>query len=264
VRSVHRSMGAFFVLLVAFLCPAKVAAQTTMLTVAAAANLGPALREISANFEKRGGAHVTLVFGSSGSLATQIENGAPYDVFLSADLDYPHRLESKGLAVLGSLTTYAVGSLVLWAPKTSALDVRELGFKALTAPGVRNIAIANPEHAPYGKAAVAALRRANLYDALKSKLVLGEDVAQTAQFVVSGNAQVGIIPLSLAISPELARAGQRWELPPEYYLAMEQGAVVLRKSKYEKLAQDFVNYLKTEEAAAIFRSYGYGVPGPRP
>jgi molybdate transport system substrate-binding protein len=236
-------------------------AQST-LTVAAAANLGPALREISANFERRAGTHVALVYGSSGSLATQIENGAPYDVFMSADLDYPHRLESQGLAVLGSLTTYASGNLVLWAPKTLAADLRVLGMKALTAPEVRTIAIANPEHAPYGKAAVGALRRANLYDALKSKLVLGEDVAQAAQFVVSGNAQVGIIPLSLAMAPELARGGQRWELPQEMCPPIAQAAVVLRKSKHEKLAQDFVNYLKTGEAAAVFRHYGYGAPRP--
>jgi molybdate transport system substrate-binding protein len=233
------------------------------LTIAAAANLGPAMREISASFEKRSGAHVALVFGSSGSLAMQIQNGAPYDVFLSADVDYPHRLEGQGLAELGSLTTYAAGKLVLWAPKTLALDLPVLGMRALTAPRVRKIAIANPEHAPYGKAAVAALRRAKLYDALKSKLVVGEDVAQTAQFVISGNAQIGMIPLSLAISPELQRAGQRWELPLESSPPLEQAAVLLRKTKNEKLARDFLNYLKTEEVAAVFRSYGYIVPGQR-
>ncbi len=249
-------------LIVIFGCSALWAQST--LTVAAAANLGPALREIAANFEKRSGRRVALVFGSSGSLATQIENGAPYDVFMSADLDYPHRLESQGLAVLGSLTTYASGKLVLWAPKRFGIDVQVLGMKALTAPEVHAIAIANPEHAPYGKAAVAALRRANLYDALKSKLVLGEDVAQAAQFVVSENAQVGIIPLSLAMAPELARGGQRWELPEEMCPPIAQGAVVLRKSNNERLAQDFVNYLKTNEAAAVLRRYGYGVQGPRP
>jgi molybdate transport system substrate-binding protein len=233
-------------------------AQNTV-TVAAAANLGPALREISAQFERRSGTHVALVFGSSGGLAMQIQNGAPYDVFLSADVEYPHRLESQGLAELGSLTTYAAGKLVLWAPKTLSIDLKSLGMKALTGPQVRRIAIANPEYAPYGKAAMAALRRARLYDTIKPKLVLGEDVAQTAQFVISGNAQIGIIPLSLAISPELQRAGQYWELPPDLYPRLEQGAVVLRKSMNEKLAHEFVNYLKTEDAAAIFRRYGYVV-----
>ena len=238
-------------------------AQTT-LTVAAAADLTPALREIAPNFEKRSGTHIAVVYGSSGNLATQIENGAPYDVFLSADLGYPRRLESQGLAVLGSLTMYATGKLVLWAPKTLGVDVQALGMKALTAPEVRTIAIANPEHAPYGQAAVAALRWANLFEALKAKLVLGENVAQAAQFVGSGNAQVGMIPLSLAMAPELARRGQWWELPPESYPPIAQGAVVLRKSKNEKVAQDFVNYLKTNEAAAILRRYGFEVPEPQP
>jgi molybdate transport system substrate-binding protein len=260
-RSVRRSIG---IVLLAVICASCALQAQTNLTVAAAADLGPALREIAANFEKRGGTHVAVVYGSSGNLATQIENGAPYDVFLSADLGYPRRLESQGLAMPGSLTTYASGKLVLWAPKTLGVDVQVLGMKALTAPEVRTIAIANPEHAPYGKAAIAALRWANLYDALKSKLVLGENVAQAAQFVGSGNAQVGIIALSLAMAPELARSGQRWELPPESYPPITQGAVVLRKSKNEKLGQDFVNYLRTKEVAAILRRYGFEVPEPQP
>ena len=248
-------------ILLALVCAGGALRAQSTLTVAAAANLGPVLREISANFEKRTGTHVALVFGSSGSLTTQIANGAPYDVFMSADLDYPHRLESQGLAVLGSMMTYASGKLVLWAPKTLPVDLQALGMRALTAPQVRRIAIANPDHAPYGKAAVAALRRATLYDAVKARLVLGEDVAQASQFVLSGNAQVGILPLSLALAPEM-RNGQHWELPPDAYPSMEQGAVVLRKSKNETLAHDFLNYLKSEEAAALFRRYGYGVPRP--
>jgi molybdate transport system substrate-binding protein len=253
-------MGPLLALLMTLLCAASVAAQTTTLTVAAAADLQPALKEIAALYEKSGPARLALVFGSSGNLATQIKHGAPYDVFMSADMEYPHRLESQGLAVLGSLTPYAVGSLVLWAPKTSAVDVRELGFKALTAPGVRAIAIANPEHAPYGKAAVAALRRVKLYETLKSRLVLGENVAQAAQFVASGNAQVGIISLSLALAPEFARTGQWWELPPDSHPPIMQGAVVLRKSKNEKSAEQFIRFLESAEAAAIFRRNGFKIP----
>jgi len=250
----------WFSILVLMICAGSTPWAQNTLTVAAAANLGPALREISAKFEKRSGKHVALVFGSSGGLAMQIQNGAPYDVFLSADVDYPHRLESQGLAELGSLTIYASGKLVLWAPKKLTVDLPALGMKALSAPQVRNIAIANPEHAPYGKAALAVLRRARLYDALRSKLVVGEDVAQAAQFVVSGNAQMGIIPLSLAISPELQRLGQHWELPPDLYPRLEQAAVLLRKTRNEKLARDFLSFLKTEEVAAMFRRYGYVVP----
>ncbi|MBZ5566419.1 MAG: molybdate ABC transporter substrate-binding protein [Acidobacteriia bacterium] len=247
----------------AFLTGVTVMAQTTTLTVAAAADLQSALREIAAQYEKSGAARLELVFGSSGSLTTQIEHGAPYDVFMSANMDYPHRLENQGLAVLGTLTPYAIGSLVLWASKTSALDVHALQFKALTAPGVRAIAIANPEHAPYGKAAIAALRWAKLYETLKSRLVLGENVAQAAQFVASGNAQVGIIPLSFALAPELAQTGQWWELPPESYPPITQGAVVLRKSRNQKSAEAFVGFLKSAAAAAIFRRHGFKIPGER-
>jgi molybdate transport system substrate-binding protein len=256
------ALAAFLVLGTMLLGAAPLVAQTT-LTVAAAADTQPALREIASQYEKRGTAKVALVFGSSGNLATQIQNGAPYDVFLSADLDYPQRLESRGLALLGSLTTYALGRLVLWAPSTPALDLRGLGLKALIAPGVRTIAIANPEHAPYGKAAVAALRSAKLYDAVKSRLVLGENVSQAAQFVASGNAQVGMIPLSLALAPELARTGQWWEVPPESYPAITQGAVVLRKTRNERAAEEFVAFLKSGEAAAILRRHGFRLPEDR-
>lgn len=242
--------------LVALWTASPLLAQTT-LTVAAAADLGPALREIAGQFDQRSGSKTALVFGSSGNLTTQIEHGAPFDAFLSADLDYPHRLEGEGLAVLGSLTTYAFGKLALWAPKNSPLALGALEMKALTRPEVRAIAIANPEHAPYGKAAVAALRTANLYDKLKSKLVFGENVAQAAQFVVSGNAQVGIVPLSLALAPELARNGQWWALPPKLYPRIAQGGVVLRKSSKQELAQIFLAFLKSKEAGSILQRYGF-------
>jgi molybdate transport system substrate-binding protein len=261
-RLVDRFVRALLALLVAVLGAAAgiLMAQTRTLTVAAAADVGPALREIVAAYERRGGARVTVVLGASGTLMTQIEHGAPYDVFMSADMEYPHRLESQGIAVLSTLAPYAVGSLVLWAPKSSALNLRELGWKTLSQPGVRAIAIANPEHAPYGKAAVAALRQANLFDAVKARLVLGENVAQAAQFVTSGNAQVGIIPLSLAVTPELTRTGQWWEVPPTSHPAIMQGAVVLRRSRNIKQAEEFLDFLKTAEAAAIFRRNGFKKP----
>jgi molybdate transport system substrate-binding protein len=263
VGAAYLQMGACLALLLTLLGTTPVAAQATKLTVAAASDLGPALREIAAQYEKTGAARLALVFGSSGNLAAQIENGAPHDVFMSADLDYPRRLESQGLTVPGSLTPYAVGSLVLWAPKTSALDLRQLGFKALTAPAVRAIAIANPQHAPYGKAAVAALRWAKLYEPLESRLALGENVAQAAQFVASGNAQVGIISLSLALAPEFARTGQWWEVPPESYPPIIQGAVVLRKSRNQKTAEEFLGYLKSAEATTILRRHGFKIPEER-
>jgi molybdate transport system substrate-binding protein len=233
-------------------------AQTT-LTVAAAANLGPVLREIVPRFEKSNGTHLALVFGSSGNLTTQIEHGAPYDVFLSADVDYPRRLEGEGLTVAGSLAVYAVGKLVLWAPKNSSIDLARRGQQALVLPAVHKIAIANPQHAPYGKAAMAFLRNSGLYDQLAGKLVLGEDVAQTAQFVSSGNADVGIIPLALAIAPAMREQGDYVEIAGHAYPPIQQAAVVLKSSKTPALAAKFLAYIRSPEVASVLARYGYGM-----
>ncbi|MGI9101526.1 MAG: molybdate ABC transporter substrate-binding protein [Terriglobales bacterium] len=233
-----------------------VGAQT--LTVAAAADLGPALRQLAVDFQERTGIKVALVLGSSGSLATQIEHGAPYDVFLSADMAFPHRLVNEGHGA-GEVRLYAMGKLVLWVLNSSGIDVRALGFKTLTAPGVRKIAIANPAHAPYGRAAVAALRGANLYEPLKSRLVLGETVSQAAEFVSSGNAQVGIVPLSLALASELAQKGRWWKIPANTYPPIEQGGIVLKKST-NAAAETFMRYLTSSAAAAVLRRSGFNVP----
>ena len=189
-----------FALLV-FVVSAPAAAQE--ITVAAASDLQFALPQIAVAFEKQTGLKVRLVFGSSGNLSAQIRQGAPYDVFFSADVSYARELESAGLAEPGSLEVYAVGRIVVWVPRSSALDVEHQQIRVFLDPAVTRIAVANPRHAPYGRAAEAALKRLEIYEQVKDKLVLGENISQAAQFVESGNAQVGILALSLALAPAM-------------------------------------------------------------
>src|ERR1700720_205600 len=172
MRSRNLCIAVFVLLLVARLSAAQ------EITVAAAADLQFAFQDVAARFEKDTGRHVKLIFGSSGNFFAQIENGAPFDLFFSADIDYPKRLEAAGLAEPGTLYPYATGKIVLWVPNESKLDLNH-GLHALLDPAVHKIAIANPEHAPYGRAAVAALRHENLYDQVSPRFVLGENISQT-------------------------------------------------------------------------------------
>jgi molybdate transport system substrate-binding protein len=228
------------------------------LRVAAASDLQVALPDIAAQFEKTTGHHVALTFGSSGNFSTQIENGAPFDVFMSADIAYPRRLEQTGLAERGSLYEYATGRLVLWTRRDSGIDVKG-GLNVLADARVRRIAIANPEHAPYGRAAVAAIRHDGLYDRVQTKFVLGENISQTAQFAESGNAQVGLIALAIALSPALKDAGTYAEVASDLYPPIEQAAIVVAASKQKALAAQFVDSLKQPAAKAILRSFGFAV-----
>ncbi len=228
------------------------------LRVAAAADLQAALPAIAASFERATGRHVAVTFGSSGNFSTQIENGAPFDVFMSADIEYPKRLEQRGLAERGSLYAYATGRLVLWTRKDSGIDLAP-GLGVLADARVRRIAIANPAHAPYGRAAVAAIRHELLYDRVQAKFVLGENISQAAQFAASGNADVGLIALAVARSAALERAGSYVELPPEWYPPIEQAAVVIAASTQKPLATRFVDSLKAAPAQAILRSFGFAV-----
>ncbi len=184
------------------------------ITVAAASDLSYALKDLAGRFETKIGDKVTLSFGSSGNLYSQIQGGAPYDVFFSADMEYPQKLATAGLVDRSSLRMYAVGQLVLWVPNSSSLDPQKLTMDLLVQPAVQRVAIANPQHAPYGRAAMAALDHFGLRNKVAGKLVFGENVGQAAQFVQSGNAQAGLIPLSLAVSPPMKDAGRYWELPP--------------------------------------------------
>jgi molybdate transport system substrate-binding protein len=229
------------------------------LTVAAASDLQAALPAIAAQFEKDAGQKVALTFGSSGNFFAQIRNGAPFDVFLSADIDYPRQLEQAGTAERGSLYAYATGRLVLWTRKDSGIDVGR-GLSVLADGRVRRIAIANPEHAPYGRAAVAALRHEGLYEQVKRKFVLGENISQTAQFAQSGNASVGLLALSLALAPALKNVGTYVEIPAAFHPPIEQAAVVVAASRQKALAQQFVDALRKPAVAQILQSYGFEVP----
>jgi molybdate transport system substrate-binding protein len=229
------------------------------LRVAAAADLQFALKDLAAKYEKQSGTKLSISFGSSGNFFAQIENGAPFDIFFSADSDYPHQLEAAGLTEPGTLTVYALGRIILWAPPGSSFDFQSKGLSALLDAKIQKVAIANPEHAPYGRAAAAALKKAGLYDQLKPKLVFGENVSQTAQFVQSGNAQVGIVALSLALSPAM-KDGQRWEIPAELYPPLEQAVIVLKSSSNKAAAQALLKYLRTSDAQALLERYGFTLP----
>jgi molybdate transport system substrate-binding protein len=229
------------------------------ITVAAAADLTFAFKDIAVNFQRRTGDSVKLSFGSSGNFFSEIENGAPYDVFFSADIDYATKLQSAGLTEPGTLYEYAIGKIVLWVPNGSKFDVN-LGLRVLTDPAIRKIAIANPEHAPYGRAAVAAMRRAGIYDQVKDRIVMGENISQTAQFVQSGNADIGIIALSIALAPTMKEKGKYFEIASTDYPAIEQAAVILKSSQKKALARKFISFLRTPETIELMRRYGFAVP----
>jgi len=253
---------------VAFLVPSTIAlaADRTAareIVVAAAADLSVAMKQIAEGYEKESGVKVKFSFGASGALTQQIENGAPFDIFFSADMDYPKQLISDGQADGDSLYRYAVGRLVLWARSDSRLDVVHGGMTVLTDRSIKKIAIANPEHAPYGRAAVAAMKHIGIYDQVSSRLVMGENVSQAAQFVESGNAQVGFVALAHAVAPALKSRGKYWQIPDEAYPALDQGAVIITGSRHKEEAAAFLEYLKGPAVAAVLRRYGFDVPGPK-
>jgi molybdate transport system substrate-binding protein len=248
-------VGAAAALVTALPCTAR--AQE--LRVAAASDLQTVMPQLAERFGRETGYTVTPVFGSSGNFFGQIQNGAPFDLFFSADVDYPRRLGAAGFADPGSLYIYALGRIVLWTRKDSGVDVAR-GLAALDDPHVRRIAIANPDHAPYGRAAVAALQHERLYDRLKSKLVLGENISQAAQFVQSGAADAGIIALSLTVAPEAMAAGAAWEIPASFHPPIEQAAVVVAKSAHKEVAHQFIGFLQRPEIVRVLADYGFARP----
>jgi molybdate transport system substrate-binding protein len=244
-------------ILLAMAMAAQAAAQE--ITVAAAADLSSALGELASDYQKRTGIKARLSFGASGNLTQQIKNGAPFDIFFSADEDYPRQLVEARLAESDSLYRYAVGKLVLWVPASSSLDIEKRGMNVLLDPAVKKIAIANPQHAPYGRAAVAALRHYQLYDRIADRLVLGENVSQAAQFVESGNAQAGLVALSHALAPAMRGKGRYWEVPTDAYPQLDQAAVILSRSQLKQEAAAFLHYLKSPSAQAVLRRNGFSL-----
>ena len=233
------------------------------ITVGAAADMSAALPQLVVAYTKKTGQAVKVSFGSSGNLANQIRNGAPFDVFFSADEEYPQQLIAEGLASKDTLYGYAVGRLVLWVPGDSPLDLSKLGMKALLDPSVKKISIANPAHAPYGRAAEAALRHFGIYDLVASRLVLGENVSQAAQFVESGNAQAGLIALSHALAPTLKDKGRYWTVPLDAYPTLNQAAVVLSRSRQQDAARKFLDFLRSPEATSLLSAYGFSLPAEK-
>jgi molybdate transport system substrate-binding protein len=246
---------------VAFLAGALQTFAQQILTVASAADLQPVMTQIATRFEKRSGATVKLSFGSSGNFFAEIQNGAPYDLFFSADVDYPAKLQAAGFVEPGSLYQYATGKIALWTPANSAIDVSK-GLSVLNSEAVKKLAIANPSHAPYGRAAEAALKNAGLWDSVSSKVVLGESIAQTAQFVQSGNADVGIVALSLVLAPAMKEQGKYFIVPENLYLPLKQAAAIVKTSPHKNLAHSFLRFIKSSEITSLLQQYGFSVREP--
>ncbi len=224
------------------------------LRVAAAADLQPVLPALADAYEHKTGVRLKISYGASATLAQQAQNGAPFDIFLSADFLYPEQLVAAGLADGREPTPYARGTLVLWARKDSGLQ--PITLDSLNDPRVQRIAIANELHAPYGRAAAAALRKLGMYDKLSPKFVVAENIAQAAQFAESGNAQLALISLTIANSPHYMETGSYVRVPKVAYPEIRQCAVVLRNSPNQTAAHDFLNWLLSTPVQAGLRQFG--------
>ena len=215
--------------------------------------------DIAAGFQRQSGIALKVTYGSSGNLTTQIENGAPFDVFFSADSDYPKQLIQAGAADPASFYQYATGHLVLWVRNGSKLDLRQ-GMRLLADPAIGKIAIANPAHAPYGRAAVAAMKSAGVYAQAADRLVLGENISQAAQYVQTGAADVGLIAMSLALSPAMSSQGRYVLVPPDSYPPIRQAVVIVARSPHRAEAARFLAYLKEKSSMEILKKFGFAPP----
>lgn len=230
------------------------------ITIAAAADLKFAMDEIVTGYNKNhSGDEIQVVYGSSGKFHTQIQQGAPYDLYFSADIAYPRELAKQGNAA-SEVKPYAVGRIVLWSAN---LDATKITLANLSDPKITKIAIANPKHAPYGKRAEEALRSAGLWDKVQPKLVFGENISQTAQYVQSGNAQVGIIALSLVLNPELSKKGGFYLIPDNMHNPLEQGYIITKRGTNKPLAKQFAEYMGSKQARAVMTKYGFVLPGEK-
>jgi molybdate transport system substrate-binding protein len=223
--------------------------------VAVASNFTSPMRVITEQFERDTGHKVLLSFGSTGKLYAQIRNGAPFSILLAADEQIPVRLEDEGLGVAGSRFTYAIGTLVLWSANEGYVDDQG---KVLTHQAYRHLAIANPKTAPYGAAAMATLTKLGLADSVRGKLVQGENIAQTHQFVASGNAELGFVALSQVIESGEIRQGSGWVVPATYHPPIRQDALLLNKGRDSPAAHALLDYLRSAKATEVINAYGYG------
>ncbi len=225
------------------------------ISIAVAANFTDATRDIVPLFEKATGHNVRVSFGSTGKLYSQIDNGAPFEVFLAADSKRPKKAEAEGLAIKGSRFTYAVGKLVLWSPQPERFNNAEAYLEKAT---FAHLAIANPKTAPYGHAARQVMNKLDLWNKLQGKIVRGDSIAQAFQFVVSGNAEAGFVALS-QVRAWKENNGTLWDIPQNYYAPIEQQAVLLKKGEGNAVAKAFLEFLNGDEARAVIAGYGYGV-----
>ena len=220
------------------------------------------MEELSKEFESKRGTTVDVTTGSSGNFFAQIQSGAPFDLFFSADMDFPKKLEASGFAEPGTLFQYALGQIVIWTSANSQVNVAQDKWNTLLDARIRKIAIANPKLAPYGRAAVSALEKAGIYEKIKTKLVYGENISQAAQFVQSGSAQAGIIAYSLALSPGM-NDGKAWEIPANMHPPIEQGAIVLKSAKNKTAAVEFFNFVRSADGRAILEKHGFAFPASK-
>ena len=249
--------SAFLAVGLAFAATASRGEET--LSIAAAANLVHALDALNAEFARAvPGVAVTTATGSSGSLVAQIKNGAPFDLFLSADLDYPRALITAGLADGKSLAVFATGRLVLWTMRPG-LNLESI-TEVVRDPAVKKIAIANLDTAPYGRAARQALEKLGAWSDAQPKLVIGENISQTAQFVATGNADLGFVALSLVLAPNLTEKGRWLAVPAERYAPLAHGAVLTMRGAANPAALKYLAFLRSAAARKVLEGFGYGVP----
>lgn len=250
----------FLVVIFLSICTSYTARAAEKISVAAASDLKFAMDDICRTFKEiNPDIEVGVSYGSSGNFFVQIKQGAPFDIFFSADNTYPKHLEEEGLAVRGTRELYAIGKIALWIPKKSKLNFQE-GLEVLLRPEVKRLAIANPKHAPYGKAAEESLRYYGLWGKIQNKLIYGENISQTAQFVQAGAADAGLIALSLAISPKMEDEGRYWVIPTESYSRLEQAYIVLQRGKGKSSIKTFLEFVQGEKGKKILSHYGFVLP----
>lgn len=241
--------------LVLLACTAVTPAFAEPVLVAVAANFLPPFREVALEFEKTTGHTLRVVSGSSGNFYTQIQNGAPFDVFFSADNERPKKLEDEGLGVKDTRFTYAIGRIVLWSANADLIK----GEETLRAKNFKRLAIANPKNAPYGVAAMQALQKLELWDHLQPQIVMGESIGQTMGFIESGNAQVGFVALSQVMDPKVKGKGSHWHVPTHLHEPIQQDVILLTKGKENPAAKDLLQFIGGPQAKAIIERYGYGL-----
>ncbi len=247
----------FFRILIYFMmCTLNISAHAEQVSVAVASSFSAPMKKLSADFEQSTGHTVRLSFGATGMLYAQIKNGAPYDVFLAADMDTPARLEKEGNAVSGTRFTYAIGNLVLWSAQRNLVDANG---DILKTGNFKHLALASPKLAPYGAAAIETMTKLGLIEALQAKFVQGDNLSQTFSFIDTGNAELGFIALSQIYANGKIKSGSAWIIPAHLHSPIRQDAVQLSRAKDNKAATALIEYLQTKKVKVIISSFGYAL-----